>query len=99
MSSYSECSHYEVALKSQEQLEALISEAKSNPVLIKDLQTAASQQKVSEIAKEHGYSLNTLKPLGLSEFDLENVAGTGMAYTDTGCVTYGCVSGMPTCPE
>ena len=34
---------------SQEQLEALISEAKSDPALIKDLQTAASQQKVSEI--------------------------------------------------
>ena len=84
---------------SKEQLEALISEAKSNPVLIKDLQTAASQQKVTEIAKEHGYSLNTLQPLGLSAFDLENVAGAGRAYTDIGCVTYGCVSGMPTCPE
>ena len=67
---------------SEEQLKAFIAKAKDDQSIQDKLKTAKSPEDVVGIAKEHGHEFTADKIAGLSDDELEDVAGGG--YMDLG---------------
>ena len=62
---------------SEEQLKAFIAKAKDDQSIQDKLKAAKSPEEVVAIAKEHGYEFTADKIVGLSDDELEDVAGGG----------------------
>ena len=62
---------------SEEQLKAFIAKAKDDQSIQDKLKAAKSPEEVVAIAKEHGHEFTADKIAGLSESELEGVAGGG----------------------
>ena len=82
---------------SEEQLKAFIAKAKDDQSIQDKLKAAKSPEEVVAIAKEHGYEFTADKIAGLSESELEGVAGGDETITGA-CVTcrsdLGCDAGV-----
>ena len=65
---------------SEEQLKAFIAKAKDDQSIQDKLKAAKSPEEVVAIAKEHGYEFTADKIAGLSDDELEDVAGGGAQF-------------------